>query len=130
VDGAFLMLAEDVSISRWPRHRHITGSVRARGIVKVGEEIEIVEPADTQKTICTGVEMFRKPARPGPGWRTSVSAKTSVKMSSAPGAVQARLHQAPPTSPARLHLVQYGGSPHAILQQLPPLFTSARRADR
>jgi hypothetical protein len=29
-----------------------------------------------------------------------------------------------------LHLVQYGGSPHAILQQLPPLFTSARRADR
>jgi elongation factor Tu len=37
----------------------VTGRVE-RGIVKVGEEIEIVGIADTQKTICTGVEMFRK----------------------------------------------------------------------
>jgi len=37
----------------------VTGRIE-RGIIKVGEEIEIVGIADTQKTICTGVEMFRK----------------------------------------------------------------------
>ena len=58
VDGAFLMPVEDVfSISG--RGTVVTGRVE-RGIVKVGEEIEIVGIADTQKTTCTGVEMFRK----------------------------------------------------------------------
>ena len=58
VDGAFLMPVEDVfSISG--RGTVVTGRVE-RGIVKVGEEIEIVGIKDTQKTICTGVEMFRK----------------------------------------------------------------------
>jgi elongation factor Tu len=58
VDGAFLMPVEDVfSISG--RGTVVTGRIE-RGIVKVGEEIEIVGLADTQKTICTGVEMFRK----------------------------------------------------------------------
>ena len=58
VDGAFLMPVEDVfSISG--RGTVVTGRIE-RGIVKVGEEIEIVGIADTQKTICTGVEMFRK----------------------------------------------------------------------
>ena len=58
VDGAFLMPIEDVfSISG--RGTVVTGRVE-RGIVKVGEEIEIVGIHDTTKTTCTGVEMFRK----------------------------------------------------------------------
>ncbi len=58
VDGAFLMPVEDVfSISG--RGTVVTGRVE-RGIVKVGEEIEIVGIVDTVKTTCTGVEMFRK----------------------------------------------------------------------
>ncbi len=58
IDGAFLMPVEDVfSISG--RGTVVTGRVE-RGIVKVGEEIEIIGIRDTQKTTCTGVEMFRK----------------------------------------------------------------------
>ncbi len=58
IDGAFLMPVEDVfSISG--RGTVVTGRVE-RGVIKVGEEIEIVGIRDTQKTICTGVEMFRK----------------------------------------------------------------------
>ena len=54
----FLMPIEDVfSISG--RGTVVTGSVE-RGIINVGDEIEIVGVRDTQKTICTGVEMFRK----------------------------------------------------------------------
>ncbi|MFC4622129.1 elongation factor Tu [Comamonas nitrativorans] len=58
VDGAFAMPVEDVfSISG--RGTVVTGRVE-RGIIKVGEEIEIVGIKDTQKTTVTGVEMFRK----------------------------------------------------------------------
>ena len=58
VDGPFLMPVEDVfSISG--RGTVVTGRVE-RGIVKVGEEIEIVGIKPTLKTTCTGVEMFRK----------------------------------------------------------------------
>src|SRR6201992_1022922 len=58
VDGTFLMPVEDVfSISG--RGTVVTGRVE-RGIVKVGEEIEIVGIKPTVKTTCTGVEMFRK----------------------------------------------------------------------
>ncbi|MGE6212063.1 elongation factor Tu [Comamonas aquatica] len=58
VDGAFVMPVEDVfSISG--RGTVVTGRIE-RGIIKVGEEIEIVGIKDTQKTTCTGVEMFRK----------------------------------------------------------------------
>ena len=58
VDGAFLMPVEDVfSISG--RGTVVTGRIE-RGIVKVGEEIEIIGITDTVKTTCTGVEMFRK----------------------------------------------------------------------
>ena len=58
VDGAFLLPIEDVfSISG--RGTVVTGRIE-RGIVKVGEEIEIVGIKDTVKTTCTGVEMFRK----------------------------------------------------------------------
>ena len=58
IDGAFLMPVEDVfSISG--RGTVATGRVE-RGIVKVGEEVAIVGIKDTEKTTCTGVEMFRK----------------------------------------------------------------------
>ena len=58
VDGAFLMPVEDVfSISG--RGTVVTGRIE-RGIVKVGEELEIVGIKPTLKTTCTGVEMFRK----------------------------------------------------------------------
>jgi len=58
VDGAFLMPIEDVfSISG--RGTVVTGRIE-RGIVKVGDEVEIVGIRDTQKTTVTGVEMFRK----------------------------------------------------------------------
>jgi elongation factor Tu len=58
IDGTFLMPIEDVfSISG--RGTVVTGRIE-RGIVKVGEEIEIIGLKDTVKTICTGVEMFRK----------------------------------------------------------------------
>ena len=58
VDLPFLLPIEDVfSISG--RGTVVTGRVE-RGIVKVGDEIEIVGIKDTQKTTCTGVEMFRK----------------------------------------------------------------------
>jgi len=58
VDGSFMMAIEDVfSISG--RGTVVTGRID-RGIVKVGDEIEIVGINPTTKTTCTGVEMFRK----------------------------------------------------------------------
>ncbi len=58
IDGAFLMPVEDVfSISG--RGTVVTGRVE-RGIITVGDEIEIVGIKATQATTCTGVEMFRK----------------------------------------------------------------------
>jgi elongation factor Tu len=58
LDKPFLMPIEDVfSISG--RGTVVTGRVET-GVVKVGEEIEIVGIKDTRKTVCTGVEMFRK----------------------------------------------------------------------
>ncbi|WP_019029811.1 elongation factor Tu, partial [Colwellia piezophila] len=58
IDGAFIMPIEDVfSISG--RGTVVTGRVES-GIIKVGEEVEIVGIRDTQKSTCTGVEMFRK----------------------------------------------------------------------
>lgn len=58
VDGAFLMPVEDVfSISG--RGTVVTGRIE-RGIVKVGDEIEIIGLKPTVKTTCTGIEMFRK----------------------------------------------------------------------
>ena len=57
-DQPFLMPIEDVfSISG--RGTVVTGRVE-RGVIKVGEEVELVGIRDTQKTVCTGVEMFRK----------------------------------------------------------------------
>jgi len=58
VEGAFLMPVEDV-FSIAGRGTVVTGRIE-RGIVKVNDEVEIVGIRPTQKTTCTGVEMFRK----------------------------------------------------------------------
>ncbi len=58
IDKPFLMSVEDV-FSITGRGTVATGRVE-RGIIKVGETVEIVGLRDTQKTVCTGVEMFRK----------------------------------------------------------------------
>jgi elongation factor Tu len=58
IDGDFIMPVEDV-FSIAGRGTVVTGRIE-RGIVTVGEEIEIVGIKDTVKTTCTGVEMFRK----------------------------------------------------------------------
>jgi len=57
-DKPFLMSVEDV-FTITGRGTVATGRIE-RGMIKVGEEIEIVGMADTKKTVCTGVEMFRK----------------------------------------------------------------------
>jgi elongation factor Tu len=94
VDGAFLMPVEDVfSISG--RGTVVTGRVE-RGIIKVGEEIEIVGIKDTQKTTCTGVEMFRKLLDQGQAGDNvgCCCAAPSVKTSAWPGSGQAGFDQA------------------------------------
>ncbi|MEQ3732460.1 MAG: elongation factor Tu [Thalassolituus sp.] len=58
IDGAFIMPIEDV-FSIQGRGTVVTGRVE-RGIVRTGEEIEIIGIKETTKTTCTGVEMFRK----------------------------------------------------------------------
>jgi len=58
IDGAFLMPVEDV-FSIAGRGTVVTGRIE-RGVVKVNDEVEIVGIRPTQKTTCTGVEMFRK----------------------------------------------------------------------
>src|SRR5437763_8498899 len=58
VDKPFLMPIEDV-FTITGRGTVVTGRVE-QGIVKVGEEVEIVGLRPTQKTVCTGVEMFKK----------------------------------------------------------------------
>jgi elongation factor Tu len=57
-DKPFLMPIEDV-FAITGRGTVVTGRIE-RGVVKVGEEVEIVGLKDTQKSVCTGVEMFRK----------------------------------------------------------------------
>src|SRR5205085_607966 len=58
VDKPFLMPVEDV-FTITGRGTVVTGRVE-QGIVKIGDEVEIVGLRPTQKTVCTGVEMFRK----------------------------------------------------------------------
>ena len=78
IDKPFLMPVEDVfSISG--RGTVVTGRVE-RGVIKVGDEIEIVGIRPTQKTVCTGVEMFRKL------WTRARRATTWAFFSEAPSA--------------------------------------------
>jgi elongation factor Tu len=67
VTKPFLMPIEDI-FSIEGRGTVVTGKIE-RGIVKVGEEIEIVGIKDTQKTTVTGIEMFNKNLERRYGWR-------------------------------------------------------------
>ena len=122
VDGSFLMPVEDVfSISG--RGTVVTGRIE-RGIIKVGEEIEIVGIHDTLKTTCTGVEMFRKlldQGQAGDNVGILLARHEARRSRARPSAVQARLNQATHAVLRRdLCVVQGRGWPsHAILQQLP-----------
>jgi elongation factor Tu len=125
------MPVEDVfSISG--RGTVVTGRIE-RGIVKVGEEIEIVGIADA-KTICTGVEMFRKLLDQGQaGDNVGILLRgTKRERPARPSAVQARLHQAAhPLHGRDLCLVQRRRWPsHAFLQQLPSQFYFRDGRDR
>jgi elongation factor Tu len=82
IDQAFLMPVEDVfSISG--RGTVVTGRVE-RGIIKVGEELEIVGIRDTVKTTCTGVEMFRKLLDEGRARRLRAWCRAAVRPRSRP----------------------------------------------
>jgi elongation factor Tu len=122
VDGAFLMPVEDVfSISG--RGTVVTGRVE-RGVVKVGEEIEIVGIKATQKTTCTGVEMFRKLLDQGQagdnvGILLRGTKREDVERGQVlckPGSVKPHTHFT-----AEIYVLSQGRGrpPHAVLQQLP-----------
>ena len=82
VDKPFLMPVEDVfSISG--RGTVVTGRVE-RGVIKVGEEIEIVGLKPTLKTVCTGVEMFRKLLDNCPGTRFCLEHLARLRGDNAP----------------------------------------------
>ena len=122
IDGPFLMPVEDVfSISG--RGTVVTGRVE-RGIVKVGDEIEIVGLKATLKTMCTGVEMFRKLLDQGQAGRQRrhPAARHEARRGGArPGAGQARLDHAAHEVRVRgvRALEGRGRAAHAVLQQLP-----------
>ena len=121
IDKPFLMPIEDVfSISG--RGTVVTGRIE-RGIVKVGEEVEIVGLRDTVKSTVTGVEMFRKLLdRAGRRQHRRAAARHRARGRRArPGAVQAGLDQAAQEVQGRgLHPDQGRGRPsHAVLHQLP-----------
>ena len=103
IDQPFLMPIEDVfSISG--RGTVVTGRVE-RGVITVGEEVEIVGIRDTRKTTCTGVEMFRKLLDRGEAGDNIGALLRGVDRDgrrARPGAVQARLgHPAQPSSRPR-----------------------------
>ena len=121
-DQPFLMPIEDVfSISG--RGTVVTGRIE-RGIVKVGEEVEIVGIRDTHKTVVTGVEMFRKLLDQGEAGDNVGCLLRGIEQrggGARPGAVQAGLDQAAQEVQGRgLHPDEGGGWPaHAVLHQLP-----------
>ena len=134
IDGAFLMPVEDVfSISG--RGTVVTGRVE-RGVIKVGEEIEIVGITPTQKTTCTGVEMFRKLLDQGQagdnvgillrGTKREEVQRGQVLCKPASGQAAHPLH-------GRDLRAEQGRRrpPHAVLQQLPaPVLLPHHRRDR
>ncbi len=123
VDGAFLMPVEDVfSISG--RGTVVTGRVE-RGIVKVGETVEIVGIRDTQTTTVTGVEMFRKLLDQGQaGDNVGIPARGTKREDVERGQVVCKPGSVKPHKKFKgrgLHPHQGGGrSSHAVLHELPP----------
>ena len=131
-DQPFLMPVEDVfSISG--RGTVVTGRIE-RGIIKVGEEVEIVGLRPTAKTTVTGVEMFRKlldQGEAGDNVGLPAARHQARRGRARPGFVQAGLRQAAHQVQGRgLHPHQGGGrEAHAVLHQLPAavLFPHDRR---
>jgi len=103
----------------------VTGRIE-RGIIKVGEEIEIVGIKPTVKTICTGVEMFRKLLDQGQAGDNvgCCCAARSAKTSSVAKCCASRVDQAAhATSPASLHLVEGRRRPsHPFFNNYRPQF--------
>ena len=128
VEKPFLMPIEDVfSISG--RGTVVTGRVE-RGMVKVGEEVEIVGIRDTVKTTCTGVEMFRKLLDQGSGRRQHrrVAPRREARGCGARAGVGgAQVHHASPEVQGRgVRVVQGGGrSSYAVLHGVSPAVLSA-----
>ena len=122
VDRPFLMPVEDVfSISG--RGTVVTGRIE-RGIVKVGEEIEIVGIKATVKTTCTGIEMFRKLLDEGQAGDNAGILLRGVKREDVErGQVLAKPGSITPhtqfKAEAYILTKEEGGRPYAILQQLP-----------
>jgi elongation factor Tu len=122
VDQPFLMPIEDVfSISG--RGTVVTGRVE-RGVINVGDEVEIVGIRDTRKSVCTGVEMFRKLLDRGEAGDNIGALLRGVDregVERGPGALQARLGEAAHQVRGRgLHPDQgRGRAAHAVLRQLP-----------
>jgi elongation factor Tu len=104
LDKPFLMPVEDVfSISG--RGTVVTGRVE-QGLVKVGDEVEIVGLRPTQKTVATGVEMFRKLLDEGRAGAGSFEAREH--------------HAAHGVQGAGVHFEEGGGGPaHAVFQRVP-----------
>ena len=123
LDKPFLMPIEDV-FTITGRGTVVTGKVE-QGIVHTGDEIEIVGLRATQKTICTGVEMFRKLLDEGQaGDNIGALLRGTKKEEVERGQVlcQARLdHAAHRLRGAGVRADQGGGRPaHAVLRELPP----------
>ena len=122
IDGPFLMPVEDVfSISG--RGTVVTGRVE-RGIVKVGEEIEIVGLKPTLKTVCTGVEMFRKLLDEGQaGDNVGVLLRGTKREEVERGQVLAKPGSITPHTKfeCEVYVLSQGGgrAAHAVLQRLP-----------
>ena len=121
-DKPFLMPIEDVfSISG--RGTVVTGRIE-RGIIKVGEEVEIIGIKPTTKTMVTGVEMFRKLLDSGRGRRQRGRLLRGVEREGVErGQVLAKpgsVHAAHQVHGGGLHPDQGRGRPsHAVLHQLP-----------
>ena len=122
IDGAFLMPVEDVfSISG--RGTVVTGRVE-RGVIKVGEEIEIVGITPTQKTTCTGVEMFRKLLDQGQaGDNVGILLRGTKREDVQRGQVLCKPNSVKPHThfTAEIYVLSEGRRrpAHAVLQQLP-----------
>ena len=122
-DRPFLMPIEDVfSISG--RGTVVTGRVE-QGVVKVGDDVEIVGLKETAKTVCTGVEMFRKLLDQGEaGDNVGVLLRGTKRDDVERGQVLARPGSIRPHTkfPLRVLCAEEGrgGSSHAVFLELPP----------
>ena len=129
VEKPFLMSIEDV-MSITGRGTVVTGKVE-QGIVKVGEEVEIVGLRDTQKTTVTGIEMFRKLLDEGGPGTTSApcSGGRRRKRSSGARCWASPGHHTPHQVRGHgLRAEQGRGWPtHAVLHQYRPQFSSGPR---